>query len=331
MHVLEFDSTRKRMSVIIKDYQTNEYILYCKGADVAIFPQSICNTQSKYDECLKSFAENGWRTLVLAYKILTKEEYETYDKLIIEANNDILNRNQRLTDAYIIMETNLKLVGVTAVEDKLQDDVDDTINSLRKAGIKIWVLTGDKLETAVNISESCKHFSPEMEKMFLSGLNSQEKISDLLSQYKVILQSKQKNESYAFIVDGPTLVNIFEYQLEKDFREVTLKCDAVLCCRMSPGQKAQIVKLIKESKNNPLTCAIGDGANDVSMIQEADVGIGIFGKEGRNAARAADFAIARFKFLKRALLVHGYLFYSRIALLVLYFFYKVSLILIFDP
>jgi phospholipid-translocating ATPase len=76
-----------------------------------------------------------------------------------------------------------------------------------------------------------------------------------------------------------------------------------------------------------MTCAIGDGANDVSMIQEAHVGIGIFGKEGRNAARSADFAFARFKFLKRALLVHGYLYYTRISNLVLYFFYKVRKIL----
>ena len=82
--------------------------------------------------------------------------------------------------------------------------------------------------------------------------------------------------------------------------------------------------MIKTSKNKPMTCAIGDGANDVSMIQEAHVGIGIYGKEGRNAARSADFAFVKFKFLKRALLVHGYLFYTRGSTLVLYFFYKVS-------
>lgn len=84
-----------------------------------------------------------------------------------------------------------------------------------------------------------------------------------------------------------------------------------------------MVRLIKRSEKKPVTCAIGDGANDVSMIQEAHIGLGIFGKEGRNAARSADFAFAKFKFLKRALLVHGYLYYTRIAILVNYFFYKV--------
>ena len=107
LHILEFDSTRKRMSVIVRDCQTNEYILYCKGADVAVFSQSICNTQSKYEDCLKSFSENGWRTLVLAYKTLTREEYEKYDKMISEANNDILNRDEKLNSAYDIIEKDL--------------------------------------------------------------------------------------------------------------------------------------------------------------------------------------------------------------------------------
>lgn len=87
--------------------------------------------------------------------------------------------------------------------------------------------------------------------------------------------------------------------------------------------KQKVVKLVKKSSLKPVTCAIGDGANDVSMIQEAHIGFGIFGKEGRNAARSADFAFAKFKHLRRALLVHGYLYYTRIATLVNYFFYKV--------
>ena len=130
------------------------------------------------------------------------------------------------------------------------------------------------------------------------------------------------HESFAIVIDGFTLQRLFEHKLQKKFRDIAIKCDSVLCCRMSPGQKAQIVKLIKDSKSRPVTAAIGDGANDVSMIQEADVGIGIFGKEGRNAARAADFAFARFKFLKRALLVHGYLYYTRHSIVVSYYFYK---------
>ncbi len=111
--------------------------------------------------------------------------------------------------------------------------------------------------------------------------------------------------------------------MQYEFRDISIQCDAVLCCRMSPSQKKAIVKLVKTSSGKPMTCAIGDGANDVSMIQEADVGIGIFGKEGRDAARAADYAFAKFKHLKRALLVHGYLYYTRASTLVLYLFYNV--------
>ena len=129
--------------------------------------------------------------------------------------------------------------------------------------------------------------------------------------------------SFALIIDGYTLSYLFEANLTDEFRNLSMKCDAVLCCRMTPAQKAQIVKLIKLSANQPMTAAIGDGANDVSMIQEANVGIGLFGKEGRNAAVSADFAFAKFKFLRRAFLVHGYLYYTRASALVHYFFYKV--------
>ena len=145
IHILEFDPNRKRMSVIVKDCQTSEYILYTKGADNAIFNSSTCGNSYKYTSCLKSFSENGWRTLVLSYKILTQSEFEEYDRIINEANNDIVNREKNLESVFNKIETNLTLIGVTAVEDKLQEDVENTLFSLRQAGIKIWVLTGDKL------------------------------------------------------------------------------------------------------------------------------------------------------------------------------------------
>lgn len=132
------------------------------------------------------------------------------------------------------------------------------------------------------------------------------------------------NQSFALVIDGDTLTSVFEYKFQEGFKKIAMRCDAVLCCRMSPAQKAEIVKLVKLSSNSPMTAAIGDGANDVSMIQEAHVGLGIFGKEGRIAARSADFSFAKFKYLKRVFLVHGYLFYTRASCLVLYFFYKVK-------
>ena len=136
--------------------------------------------------------------------------------------------------------------------------------------------------------------------------------------------SEQGLRSFALTIDGGTLSVLFNENFDDPFREICMRCDAVLCCRMSPAQKAQVVKLVKMSKSKPMTAAIGDGANDVSMIQEAHVGLGIFGKEGRSAAISADFALAKFKFIKRIILVHGYLYYTRTATMVQYSFYKVK-------
>lgn len=327
LHTLEFDSTRKRMSVIVRSHTTGQYILFCKGADNAVFKKLKANEETTDTEnFLRKFSQNGWRTLVLSYKVLTKEQYENYSNLLANAKNEILDRDEKLVEAYELIETDLSLTGVTAVEDRLQEDVETTLQMLREAGIKVWVLTGDKLETAVNISNSCRHFSKEMFKVEFSNMDSKFHIKEKLDQY---IKDKQINYdlSFALIIDGYTLSHIFDshesnFNLVDEFRELAMKCDAVLCCRMTPAQKAQIVKLIKQSIKKPMTAAIGDGANDVSMIQEAHVGIGIFGKEGRNAALSADFAFAKFKFLKRAFLVHGYLYYTRLSALVLYFFYK---------
>lgn len=328
IEILDFDSSRKRMSVIIKHSDSNSYILYSKGADTAMFKKSTITNHDSFEISLKEYSQQGWRTLVFGYKILTTEQFKIYSDALSDARNDVLKREQRLNAAFDMIESNLILNGVTAVEDKLQDDVADTISSLREAGIKIWVLTGDKLETAVNISESCKHFSNTMIKFSLSDMSSSNDLKENLRNIRHEIKKNSKIESFALVVDGETLGFIFDMNFQDSFREISERCDAVLCCRMSPKQKAEIVKLIKSSKAKPMTAAIGDGANDVSMIQEAHVGIGIFGKEGRSAALSADFAFAKFKFLKRALLVHGYLYYTRAAILVLYFFYKNFLFII---
>jgi phospholipid-translocating ATPase len=157
------------MSVIVKNPIKNDYVLYCKGADSSIFAVAD-NTQLYYD-CLQEFSEKGWRVLALSYKTLTAQEIEALDTQIEDAKNDILNREARLADIYDQVERNLHLIGVTAVEDKLQENVQDTLFALREAGIKIWVLTGDKLETAINISESCKHFSPDMVKYVMANMS----------------------------------------------------------------------------------------------------------------------------------------------------------------
>jgi magnesium-transporting ATPase (P-type) len=176
VEVLDFDSTRKRMSIIVRDMETNQFIMFCKGADSAIFTRCVCQTSEMYDECLKEFSENGWRTIVFAYKLLTKEQCEIYSRMLSDANNDILNREFMLDKAYDEIENEMHLLGLTAVEDKLQDNVEQTLCSLRDAGIKIWVLTGDKIETAINVSESCKHFTRDMTKFVMKSLKNVEEI-----------------------------------------------------------------------------------------------------------------------------------------------------------
>ncbi len=185
LHVLEFDSTRKRMSVILRSQQTNKLIVFCKGAEDSIF--SICSKNGKNNitECnqiINEFARNGWRTLALAYRYLNEEDYSNYDTLLNDAYNDLTNQDVKLKEVFEKIENNLELIGATAVEDRLQEDVASTLESLRQAGIKIWVLTGDKRETAINISNSCKHFANDMIKLISTDLDTFDDIKSRLKQ-----------------------------------------------------------------------------------------------------------------------------------------------------
>jgi phospholipid-translocating ATPase len=318
---LDFDAKRKRMSVLARDPLRKEYVLFCKGADSAIFKKCRSGNVFQENANIKWFAESGWRTLAIAYKTLTESEYEKCKRLLADANEDILNKQERIESVYELIESDLTLLGTTAIEDRLQESVEQTLKSLRDAGIKIWVLTGDKFETAINISYSCKHFSNAMNKLDLIELKSLEELKIRLENIEAQIVTKNKAQ-FGLMIDGETLKSIYENNFESRLCNICLRCDAVLCCRLSPAQKAQLVKMIKETKEKPITAAIGDGTNDVSMIQEANVGIGIYGKEGRNAARSADLAFAKFKHLRRVILTHGYTFYMRSAILVQYFFYK---------
>lgn len=318
LHVLDFDSTRKRMSIIVRCMETQNILVLCKGAESSIFEKTISENVDLVNQQINEFAKLGWRTLAIAYKEINQTELDSYDSILNDAYNDISSRSTKLSSAFDKIESNLILLGATGVEDKLQDECASTLELIREAGIKVWVLTGDKTETALNVSKSCRHFSNSMKNNFLVNIEK----NDIRTKLKELLSIKE-NSNQSLVVDGKTLSFIFdESDLKKEFIQICLKCKAVLCCRMSPKQKAQIVRLVKKSPNKPITAAIGDGANDVSMIQEANVGIGIFGKEGRNASRSADFAFAKFRYLKKAILFHGILYYSRVAILVQYFFYK---------
>ena len=181
IHILEFDSTRKRMSVIVRCLQTQDILVLCKGAEDFVFPLCSTGDISECNTILNSFAVQGWRTLVLAYRKLTQKELDEFNLEFNEAYNDLNNREIRLQDIYKKVESNLTLIGSTAVEDRLQEDVASTLEFLRLAGIKIWVLTGDKKETAINISNSCKHFSTSMERLIATDLDKVEDITNILN------------------------------------------------------------------------------------------------------------------------------------------------------
>ncbi|XP_033884755.2 phospholipid-transporting ATPase IF-like isoform X4 [Acipenser ruthenus] len=319
LHVLEFDANRRRMSVILQT-PSGEKVLFTKGAESSVFPFTRSGAIEKTRVHVDEFALKGLRTLVVACRHFTPEEYQEVDRRLNEARTALQQREERLAEVFSFIEKDLELLGATGVEDKLQEKVQETIESLRLAGIKVWVLTGDKHETAVSVSLSCGHFHRTMNILELVQQKSDNECAEQLRR----LARRIKDDhviQHGLVVDGASL-SLALREHEKLFMDVCRNCSAVLCCRMAPLQKAKVVRLIKTSPEKPITLAIGDGANDVSMIQEAHVGIGIMGKEGRQAVRNSDYAIARFRFLSKLLLVHGHFYYIRIANLVQYFFYK---------
>ncbi|XP_058127201.1 phospholipid-transporting ATPase IF [Anopheles ziemanni] len=318
--VLEFSSDRKRMSIIVRD-SGGQIWLYTKGAESHVLPlcapSPLIETTQRH---INEFAKLGLRTLAIARRRLTVQEFHAFNDELIEASSSLTDRTAKIEECQRKIETQLELLGATAVEDALQDNVRDTLQSLGKAGIKIWVLTGDKVETALNIALSCGHIPDGAARYFITDCTTVEQVQQHLDTLSLEM-FRQRGTTFALLIDGGSLTIALE-SLKEQFRDVSIRCHAVLCCRLSPLQKCEVVQLMKTVDTAPVTAAIGDGANDVSMIQEAHVGLGIVGREGRQAARCADYAFAKFCMLKKLLLVHGHFFSTRLAVLVLYFFYK---------
>uniref|UniRef100_A0A8C2C8G1 Phospholipid-transporting ATPase n=1 Tax=Cyprinus carpio TaxID=7962 RepID=A0A8C2C8G1_CYPCA len=325
LHVLNFDPVRRRMSVIVQT-KSGETLLFCKGADSSIFPRVKPEEVDRIRMHVERNATEGYRTLCVAFKQLSAEEYAVADTGLREARLALQDREEKLIAVYNQVETGMSLIGATAVEDRLQEEAAETMEALQGAGMKVWVLTGDKMETAKSTCYACRLFQRGTELLELTLRTLED---ERLKREEKLRDWSTANQDYGFIIDGATLSIVMNPQHEVDasqykslFLQICQNCTAVLCCRMAPLQKAQIVKMVKTSKGSPITLSIGDGANDVSMILEAHVGIGIKGKEGRQAVRNSDYAIPKLKHLKKLLLAHGHLYYVRIAHLVQYFFYK---------
>lgn len=365
--ILDFNSDRKRMSIIVRTPEGN-IRLYCKGADTVIYERlhQMSPTKQETQDALDIFASETLRTLCLCYKEIEEKEYEEWNKKFMAASIASTNRDEALDKVYEEIEKDLILLGATAIEDKLQDGVPETISKLAKADIKIWVLTGDKKETAENIGFACelltedtticygedinallhtrmenqrnrggvyaKFAPPVHEPFFPSGENraliiTGSWLNEILLEKKTkrskILKLKfpRTEEERRMRTQSKRRLEARKEQRQKNFVDLACECSAVICCRVTPKQKAMVVDLVKRYKK-AITLAIGDGANDVNMIKTAHIGVGISGQEGMQAVMSSDYSFAQFRYLQRLLLVHGRWSYIRMCKFLRYFFYK---------
>lgn len=364
---LEFTSERKRMSTVVR-CPDGKVRIFTKGADVVMIDLMESGTEfTAMDRATDSFAKDGLRTLVFGSRVIPEEEYKKWALSYAEANTAIEDRGKKEARVAELIEQNLQYLGVTAVEDKLQENVPGTITFLREAGIRLWVLTGDKRETAENIGYSSQLLDQDMTVHHIdvdSAVELEERLSRILDEADssadilgafvagnraseedqrpvrghhrqtgstasenlvaaLTLQSRKRGSErpMAVIIDGSSLSYAKGEQLEELFLQVATMCKTVICARVTPLQKATVVQMVRKYEHS-LTLAIGDGGNDVSMIQEAHIGIGIKGKEGSQAARAADYSMGEFQHLRRLLAVHGRFSYIRTAGVINLSFYK---------
>lgn len=252
---------------------------------------------------INDFATEGLRTLLYGYRFLGEDEYMTWKKGYLDATTSLVDRARLIEEAGDLIEQQLELSGATAIEDKLQQGVPEAIDKLRRAKIKMWMLTGDKRETAINIGHSCRLIKDYSTVIVLDHETGE---VDQSIGAAVLAINRGAVAHSVIVIDGQTLAQINEVEpLKLLFYDLAILADSVICCRASPSQKASLVKNIRKRVKKSITLAIGDGANDIAMIQEAHVGIGITGKEGLQAARTSDYSIAQFRFLTKLLLVHG--------------------------
>ncbi|GAB9476364.1 hypothetical protein Gpo141_00013430, partial [Globisporangium polare] len=335
LDVLEFTSERKRMSVIAQ-YPNGEFWVLTKGADNVIYP--LLSKSENSPEVMKStmrhletFGDDGLRTLTIARRRINEKEYVNWSQRFKEANSSMEEIEKRKTglpnridDLMVEIEKDLILLGATAIEDKLQNHVPRAIANLMKAGMKVWMLTGDKQETAINISYACQLMDNDMKQIVLNCDLFPTSDAVFAHLREANAQNQQGARSrQAVVIDGECLeITLADDRCRDEFLKLAMSCEGVVCCRVSPSQKAEVVTLVRHTDTKARTLAIGDGANDVAMIQRAHVGVGICGMEGMQAVNSSDYAIGQFYFLEKLLLHHGRLNYKRMSVLVGYMFYK---------
>jgi phospholipid-transporting ATPase len=325
LEVLEFDSTRKRMSVIVR-CPDNRIRVFTKGADSVIFDRlSPGEDPSVTAQHLHDFAVEGLRTLCLAYADLDEHVYAKWKLRYMQASSRVNGREDAVAAIAEEVERNLTLIGATAIEDKLQEGVPETLRKLEQASVKVWVLTGDKQETAINIGLSCGAIEDGMDVYIINEDNLEDTAAQIdcaIGRWKALLHDPGMERKLGLVIDGQTLHFALRTELQVKLMHLARMARSVIACRVSPKQKTELVELVRRHEKDKVTLAIGDGANDVGMIQAAHVGVGIVGLEGQEAKLASDFSIGQFRFLARLMLVHGRWNYKRLSKMVLYTVYK---------
>ena len=330
--VNEFTSARKRMSVIVRDRSRppgSQLFLRLKGADNAVLERCAAPADAASAKTLRdtqthldAFARDGVRTLVLAERALSEAETEDWMRAYADASASLVNRDERLAACAEAIERECQLLGATAVEDKLQEGVPETVQTLRAAGALVWMLTGDKLETAVSIAHTCRLIDKDGDLVVVKEEDFANDDDFLKKKLAEAREDKALGSDFGLVIEGGALRHAL---LEKNVDRFLDLCDAcsggVVCCRVSPIQKAAVCEAMKRRKGR-VVLGIGDGANDVGLITAAHVGVGISGREGRAAVMAADFSIGAFSMLRRLTLVHGRFSAKRNEEVVLYAFYK---------
>ncbi|KAL4995863.1 hypothetical protein BDV10DRAFT_173766 [Aspergillus recurvatus] len=320
LDIFPFTSDSKRMGIIVR-FDTDKRVLefpaeeeeeeeeeeeiwfYQKGADTVM--TSIVAANDWLDEETANMAREGLRTLVVGRKRLSSLQYQQFASKYKQAYLSLQGRDigmQKVVSEYL--EHDLELLGVTGVEDRLQRDVKPSLELLRNAGVKIWMLTGDKVETARCVAISAK--------LVARGqyIHTVAKVKDKSAAQEALDFLRNKTDC-CLLIDGESLALMLN-QFRSAFISVAVLLPAVIACRCSPTQKAEVADLIRHHTKKRV-CCIGDGGNDVSMIQAADVGIGIVGKEGRQASLAADFSVTQFHHITKLLVWHGRNSYKRSA------------------
>ena len=316
-----FSSDTKRMGIILKNRKHGHIIYYLKGAENVMMRFVKPDSVTTISEHAENLATKGLRTLVLTEKLISQEDFDEWNKEYEEAKTSMEDRQKKIAEVVAKLENNMEFLCVTGVEDLLQNDVATTIDNLRNAGMKVWMLTGDKVETATCISISAglkakmhKIYTIKNDEIKEEVRNDEKKteITVLLSKFDEY-KRKISFDPHLFIIDGDTL-DLALKNCEKEFFRTAMLAPSVVCCRCSPTQKRIIVHTIK-NYTDARTAAVGDGGNDVAMIQEADVGIGIVGKEGLQASLAADYSILEFNYLNKLLLWFGRISYKNTSMM----------------